>query len=159
MCLSLGTALFRSTHAERFCSEQWRTEVTCKSAAVTLHQIRGDERPKPSTVEQRTFANHFVRADSCRSDRRRDELISLQQRIGERFAESLVGKEVDVLIDGYNDEGFLIGRTQWDAPDVDPIVFISEPTDPGVAPGEPGTMRRCVIDDNSLFDLEAHPIA
>lgn len=31
-------------------------------------------------------------------ERRRDELISLQQRIGEQFAASLVGKEVDVLV-------------------------------------------------------------
>lgn len=94
----------------------------------------------------------------CR-ERRRDELVMLQQRIGERFAESLVGKEMDILIDGYNDEGFLIGRTQWDAPDVDPLVFLSEPTDPNIPALEVGQMRRCRIDDNSLFDLEAHPIA
>ena len=36
----------------------------------------------------------------------------IQQRIGEGFAESLVGQEVDVLVDGFNDDGFLIGRTQ-----------------------------------------------
>ncbi len=33
-------------------------------------------------------------------DRRRDELISLQQRIGEEWAEGLVGREVDVLVEG-----------------------------------------------------------
>jgi len=92
-------------------------------------------------------------------ERRRDELVSLQQRIGEEFAESLVGREVDVIVDGYNDDGWLIGRTQWDAPDVDPIVFLSDPTEPGVPPLEVGQIRRCVIDGNSLFDLEAHPIA
>lgn len=92
-------------------------------------------------------------------ERRRDELISLQQRLGEEFAESLVGREVDVLVDGFNDDGFLIGRTQWDAPDVDPIVFLSEPTDGSVPPLEVGQIRRCKIDGNSLFDLEAHPVA
>lgn len=45
-------------------------------------------------------------------ERRRDELISLQQRIGEEWAEGLVGREVDVLVEGYNDDGWLIGRTQ-----------------------------------------------
>lgn len=36
-----------------------------------------------------------------------------------------------MIVDGYNDDGWLIGRTQYDAPDVDPIVFLTEPTDPG----------------------------
>ncbi len=92
-------------------------------------------------------------------ERRRDELISLQQRIGESFAASLVGQEVDVLVEGYNDDSWLIGRTQYDAPDVDPLVFLSEPTDPGVPPLEVGQIRRCRIDGNSLFDLEARPIS
>eukprot|EP00955_Chlamydomonas_euryale_P023665 249832-Chlamydomonas_euryale.AAC.7 len=83
----------------------------------------------------------------------------LQQRVGEEFAESLLGTELDVLVDGYNDDGFLIGRTQWDAPDVDPIVFLAEPTDPAVPPLGVGQIRRCRVDGNSLFDLEAHPVA
>ena len=49
--------------------------------------------------------------------RRRDELVSLQQRISQGFAESLVGCTLDVLVDGVGDEGGFIGRTQWDAPD------------------------------------------
>jgi len=48
---------------------------------------------------------------NCR-ERRRDEINSIQQLIGEGFAESLIGQELDVLVDGYNDDGFLIGRTQ-----------------------------------------------
>lgn len=91
-------------------------------------------------------------------ERRRDELISLQQRVGEEFAAGLVGKEVDVLVDGYNDDGWLIGRTQWDAPDVDPLVFLTDSEDPGVARLEVGQMRRCLINSNSLFDLEATPL-
>lgn len=62
--------------------------------------------------------------------RRRDELTSIQQRLGEEWAAARVGQHVDVLVDGYNDDGFMIGRTQWDAPDVDPLVFLSEPEDP-----------------------------
>mmetsp|Transcript_19009 Transcript_19009/g.32522 ORF Transcript_19009/g.32522 Transcript_19009/m.32522 type:complete len:512 (-) Transcript_19009:594-2129(-) len=92
-------------------------------------------------------------------ERRRDELNGLQQRTGETFAASLVGREVDVLIDGYNEDGLLIGRTQWDAPDVDPLVFLTEPMNSTVPPMEVGQVRRCVIDGNSLFDLEAHPIS
>lgn len=33
-------------------------------------------------------------------ERRRDELISLQQRVGEGWAQGLVGRELDVLIEG-----------------------------------------------------------
>ena len=132
---------------------------------------------------------------------RRDELVSLQQEIGARFAESLVGTEVDVLIDGYDeeedeDEGEgegeggarrrqLIGRTQWDAPDVDPLAFVSpewlcdaerrerggppsssspsgppspEPFVPSRPPPTPGMMVRCLVTSASLFDLEVTPI-
>lgn len=90
--------------------------------------------------------------------RRRDELTSIQQRIGREFAESLVGRKVDVLVDGRNDEGWLIGRTQWDAPEVDPVVFLSESLEAGVPPLEVGQIRTCLVDSNSLFDLEAHPV-
>ena len=86
------------------------------------------------------------------------QIISLQQRIGERFAEGLIGRELDVLVDGFNDDGQLIGRTQWDAPDVDPVVFLSESIKPGMLPLEVGQMRRCKIIGNSIFDLEAVPI-
>lgn len=48
---------------------------------------------------------------------------------------------------------------QWDAPDVDPIVFLSEPQDPAVPPAEVGQMRRVYVYNNSLFDLEAYPVA
>lgn len=45
----------------------------------------------------------FVRAPGAQvppkvRERRRDELISLQQRIGESWAELQVGKEVDVMV-------------------------------------------------------------
>lgn len=98
---------------------------------------------------------------TCRQ-RRRDELVQVQQRISEGFAASLVGQEIDVLVDGTTEDGWLFGRTQYDAPDVDPIVFLSDP--PGgytdaVVPLEVGQVRRCLITSNSLFDLEAYPVA
>lgn len=49
--------------------------------------------------------------------RRRDELVCLQQRISEGFAQGLVGQTVEVLVDGLGEDGGFIGRTQWDAPD------------------------------------------
>lgn len=69
--------------------------------------------------------------------------------------------QIDVLVDGENEDGWLFGRTQWDAPDVDPIVFLSEPpasAAAGIAPLQVGQMRRCRVSGTSLFDLEAYPV-
>eukprot|EP00891_Asterochloris_glomerata_P001315 jgi/Astpho2/1315/Aster-06187 len=87
---------------------------------------------------------------------RRDELVALQQEVGERFAEGMVGQEVDVLVDSISDDGELIGRTQFDAPDVDPCVFLSESL--GMPPLEIGQMRRCQVHGSVLYDLEASPV-
>jgi ribosomal protein S12 methylthiotransferase len=90
---------------------------------------------------------------------RRDELISLQQRIGEHWARGLVGREIDVLVEGYTEDGELYGRSEWDAPDVDNVVFLGEPEEiAGVMPAEVGQMRRCKVVGHSLFDLDAVPI-
>jgi ribosomal protein S12 methylthiotransferase len=92
--------------------------------------------------------------------RRRDALVAAQHRIQCEVAESMVGKQVDVLIDGVNEDGWLVGRTQADAPDVDPCVFVGAPVEgSGVAPAQVGEMRRCLVTGASLFDLEAHPVA
>jgi ribosomal protein S12 methylthiotransferase len=93
-----------------------------------------------------------------RRQRRRDELVQHLQTTSEAFAASLVGQEVDVLINGTTEDGWLYGRTQWDAPDIDPIVFVSEPADSSVPAAEVGQMRRCRVSGNSMFDLEAYPV-
>lgn len=92
--------------------------------------------------------------------RRRDALVAAQHAIQCEWAEGMVGREVDVLIDGVNEDGWLVGRTQWDAPDVDPCVFVGEPAEgSGVRPAVPGELRRCLVTGATLFDLEAHPVA
>ena len=91
---------------------------------------------------------------------RRDQLIAQQQEISEDFALSRVGSEVDVIVDGFNpDFNAWVGRTTLEAPDIDPIVFISEPpAGSGMAALEMGQMRKCKIVGTSLFDLEANLI-
>lgn len=93
-------------------------------------------------------------------DARRDEIISLQQRIGEDWARSMMGRELDVLVDGYTEDGEIYGRTQWDAPDIDNIVFIATPAEgSAVPPPEVGQMRLCKVVGRSIFDLEAELVA
>ena len=65
--------------------------------------------------------------------------------------------QVDVLIDSTSEDGELLGRSQWDAPDVDPFVFIS-PSDDSRRLPQIGELWRCQITGASLFDLEASPL-
>jgi ribosomal protein S12 methylthiotransferase len=61
---------------------------------------------------------------------RRDALMALQQPIAFEHAESLVGYELDVLIDAETEDGGYIGRTFADAPEIDANVHVrtAEPT-------------------------------
>ncbi|HUG91165.1 MAG TPA: 30S ribosomal protein S12 methylthiotransferase RimO [Planctomycetaceae bacterium] len=56
---------------------------------------------------------------------RRDELMALQQTIAFEFAESLVGYELDVLIDEQVADGLWQGRTYADAPEIDASVYVT----------------------------------
>jgi ribosomal protein S12 methylthiotransferase len=56
---------------------------------------------------------------------RRSELMALQQQIAFDFAESLVGYELDVLVDSVDESVGLIGRTFADAPEIDGCVTIT----------------------------------
>lgn len=64
---------------------------------------------------------------------RRDELMAAQQEVAFEFAESLVGYELDVMIDSEAGEGVWAGRTYADAPEIDATVYV---TGDGLEPGE-----------------------
>ncbi len=55
---------------------------------------------------------------------RRDELMTRQQEIAFQFADSLIGYELDCLIDDQADESTWIGRLYADAPDIDSQVYV-----------------------------------
>lgn len=90
---------------------------------------------------------------------RRDELVALQQRVGEAWARRMVGAEIDVLVDGADADGVMVGRSQWDAPDVDPVVLLTESEEAGVPPLEAGQMRRVKVVDHITFDLVGQPVS
>lgn len=56
---------------------------------------------------------------------RRDELMELQQKIAFEHAASMVGYELDVLLDDQVEEGLFIGRSFADAPEIDANVYVS----------------------------------
>ena len=90
---------------------------------------------------------------------RRDQLVAQQQEISESFAQSRIGQTLDVLIDSFDEDmNAWVGRTSLEAPDIDPVVFVSEEEKEErelVQRIEPGQMRKCKIVGSSLFDLEA----
>ncbi len=64
---------------------------------------------------------------------RRDELMALQQQIAFEYGDSLVGNEIDVLIDEPVEEGLWRGRGYMDAPEIDGEVLVSgEDLQPGM---------------------------
>lgn len=57
---------------------------------------------------------------------RKDEIMELQQEISMDKSERLVGKEIEVIIEGKaSDEEVYVGRSYMDAPSVDGYVFIN----------------------------------
>ena len=59
-------------------------------------------------------------------EERRDEIMELQQEIAFEKAESLVGRVLDVMIDGkVADEPAYVGRTYMDSPNVDGLIFVN----------------------------------
>jgi ribosomal protein S12 methylthiotransferase len=84
---------------------------------------------------------------------RRDELMELQQEIAFGFGDSLVGYELDVLIDESVGDGVWAGRAFCDAPEIDGVVYVSEEA---LAEGEtlsPGQMVPVEILERKDYDL------
>ncbi len=84
---------------------------------------------------------------------RRDELMELQQEIAFDYADSLVGYELDVLIDEPLGDGVWAGRAFCDAPEIDATMFVS---DGELEPGEklaPGMIVPVEILERKDYDL------
>lgn len=86
---------------------------------------------------------------------RYEQLMDLQLAIGEEFSRSLVGSVQEVVIDRY-EQGYYVGRTQYDSPEVDPEVLIYEDTLPKKL--QVGHFYPMRIVDTEGFDLIAEPI-
>ena len=80
-------------------------------------------------------------------EERRGALMELQQQVSEERNSSLVGSVVKVLIDRVED-GVAVGRTEWDAPEVDQEVHVAPVR--GILPGDFCSVR---ITDAAEYDL------
>jgi ribosomal protein S12 methylthiotransferase len=88
--------------------------------------------------------------------RRRNSLMSRQKAIVKRAQKAKVGREVEVLIDGPSPEHELVlqGRLRGQAPEIDPLVIL---TDCDPSEHRPGDLIRATIVGASGYDLIARP--
>ena len=76
------------------------------------------------------------------------KLMEIQQEISRERNQNFVGKLLPCIIECYSDEGEVIARTQYDAPEIDGVVNIR--TDKHVVPGDIEFVR---ITDATEYDL------
>jgi ribosomal protein S12 methylthiotransferase len=87
---------------------------------------------------------------------RRDELMRLQRSVVEKRHKARIGTTARVRVDGPSAEHpfVLQGRTAGQAPEIDPVVYLTE-CDPSAYP--PGTLIEAEITGASGYDLAARP--
>lgn len=77
---------------------------------------------------------------------RLDRLMAVQEGIAEELNREMIGQKVTVLVDRVEEDS-VIGRTQWDSPEVDPEVLIED------TKAKPGEYIEVEIIDSDQFDL------
>jgi ribosomal protein S12 methylthiotransferase len=88
-------------------------------------------------------------------ERRRKHLMRIQQQISRKKKKALVGREVDLLLEGASEETDLLleGRTSMHAPEIDGKVFVNE--FPDEMEPQSGNFYRCQITEAHDYDLVA----
>lgn len=89
-------------------------------------------------------------SDEVKEDRRQ-RLMQSQQKIAFEFNESLLGQNIDVIIDHRvpDQENAWVGRTIYDAPDVDSVIFVTE-LEHSL---KPGSIVGCELVGSQGYDL------
>ncbi len=90
--------------------------------------------------------------------RRRHALMARQKKIVARAQKARIGRDVSVLVDGPSTEHELVlqGRLEGQAPDIDPVVFLTDCDPEGYVKGQ---LIRARIVGSRGYDLLAAPLA
>jgi ribosomal protein S12 methylthiotransferase len=67
---------------------------------------------------------------------RRKELMALQQKISYQHNQALLGKVIPVMIDEIRSSGLMMGRSQWDSPEIDNQVLVQPSQELAALPGD-----------------------
>ena len=89
---------------------------------------------------------------------RQSRLMSLQKKIVARAQRSRTGQQIRLLVDGPSAEHELVlrARTEGQAPDIDPLVYLTD-CDPSAL--SPGTFIQAEIVGSQGYDLVARPLS
>lgn len=79
----------------------------------------------PYSHEEDTYCDKYYQDDVPEKikKRRAEKIMRIQQKVAEALNLNLLGKVVQVLIDR-EEEGYFVGRTEHDSPEVDPEVIV-----------------------------------
>lgn len=90
-------------------------------------------------------------------DARADSIMRMQVEISREHNQTMIGKILEVIVDGQDEEGAWIGRTQYDAPEIDgTVIFRDLQADPdgGASTNlQPGDFVNVLIEDAFDYDL------
>ncbi len=100
------------------------------------------------TFAARNFADDIPQKEK---QRRLDRLMALQEEISDEIQQTKVGQTLRVIVDRREGD-FMVGRTQWDSPEVDPEVMIALPDGRELKRGEFYNVK---ITSASPFELMA----
>lgn len=82
---------------------------------------------------------------------RRKRIMQIQHAISVEHNEKLIGKEIDVLIESFDDrKNLYCGRSQWDAPSIDNQVYVTDAEGDLVTMGE---IVKVKIDNSGPYDV------
>ncbi len=78
------------------------------------------------SMEEGTPASRMTdQIDEDIKEKRKDSIMNLQMGISNMHNQNLIGKTLEVVIEEKDEEGVYIGRSQYDAPEIDNAVIIS----------------------------------
>ena len=99
--------------------------------------------------EKGTYSDKLTGHISAKTKHSRyNKLMKLQQKISFENNKKKIGQILPCIIEGYTDDGFVIARSQYDAPEIDGLVYIKTSND--VVPGD---IENVLIKSNTEYDL------
>ncbi|NQS97123.1 MAG: 30S ribosomal protein S12 methylthiotransferase RimO [candidate division Zixibacteria bacterium] len=96
--------------------------------------------------------NYDCRIPSDIAQSRREIIMEIQREVSRKYNESRVGEICRIIVDGWDDEGRLMGRTVREAPEIDGVVFLN-------GEANPGEMVEVEIVEAGDYDLEGEVLS
>ncbi len=82
---------------------------------------------------------------------RREKLMALQQEISRGVNENYIGKTLPCIVEGFTDDGVILLRSQYDAPEIDGMVYAKSKSDFMPVPGDIEDVLITGANDYDLF--------